>query len=124
MTPMIDVTFQLIIFFLLSSHLAQQETQMEVALPSAASGSQAKEDDRPRLTVNVGADGNVMLGSTATLQDEISGRLRLEREKLGPDMELRIRADRTVPYSVVEPILLSCAEAGIWNVTFAVVKKE
>lgn len=124
MTPMIDVTFQLIIFFLLSSHLAQQETQLELALPSASSGNQAAADNRPRLTVNVRPDGSVMLGSTPANPDEIAGRLRLEREKLGPDMELRIRADRDVPYRAIEPILLACAEAGIWNVTFAVVKKE
>jgi biopolymer transport protein ExbD len=120
MTPMIDVTFQLIIFFLLSSHLAQQETQAEVELPTASSGQQAVDDDRPRLTVNVDADGSVMLGSTTTTSAEMAGRLMIERDKLGPDMEVRVRADRSVPYSAIEPILLACAEAGIWNVTFAV----
>ena len=38
MTPMIDVTFLLIIFFLVSSHLAQQELQVDLELPAAASG--------------------------------------------------------------------------------------
>ena len=38
MTPMIDVVFQLIIFFLLSSHLAKQETQFALPLPAAESG--------------------------------------------------------------------------------------
>ena len=123
MTPMIDVTFQLIIFFLLSSRLAQQETQLELELPSAASGRQAVDDERPRVTVNVSADGQVMLGSTETPREEIAGRLRIERERLGDDLEVRIRADRSVPYSAVEPILLACAEANIWNVTFAVLKK-
>ncbi len=123
MTPMIDVTFQLIIFFLLSSHLAQQETQLELELPTAASGRQAADDARPRLSVNVSSDGSVMLGSTATSPQEMSGRLRIERERLGDDLEVRMRADRAVPYGAVEPVLLSCAEAGIWNVTFAVFKK-
>jgi biopolymer transport protein ExbD len=123
MTPMIDVTFLLIIFFLLSSHLAQQETRTELDLPSAASGRLADDDERPRLSVNVTNDGSVMLGSTPTTPQEMGGRLRLEREKLGADMEVRIRADRSVPYKAVEPILLACADAGIWNVTFAVFKK-
>ena len=124
MTPMIDVTFQLIIFFLLSSRLAQQETQMELELPSAASGREAEDDERPRLTVNVSPDGRVMLGSTETPASEMAGRLRIERERLGDDLEIRVRADRSVPYSKVSPILLACAEAGIWNVTFAVLKKD
>ena len=123
MTPMIDVTFLLIIFFLLSSHLAQQETQLDLDLPTAASGRQAVDDERPRLSVNVRSDGSVMLGSTETPPMEMGRRLRIERERLGGDLEVRIRADRSVPYSAVELILLACAEAQIWNVTFAVFKK-
>lgn len=123
MTPMIDVTFLLIIFFLLSSRLAQQETQLELDLPTAASGRQAVDDERPRLSVNVQSDGSVMLGSTETPPEEMGRRLRIERERLGSGLEVRIRADRSVPYDVVEPILLACAEADIWNVTFAVFKK-
>jgi biopolymer transport protein ExbD len=123
MTPMIDVTFQLIIFFLLSSHLAQQETQLELELPMASSGRQAVNDERPRLSVNVRSDGSVMLGSTATQLDDMGRRLRIERDRLGEDLEVRIRADRAVEYSLVEPILLACAEAQIWNVTFAVFKR-
>jgi biopolymer transport protein ExbD len=124
MTPMIDVTFLLIIFFLLSSRLAQQETQLEVDLPTAASGRQAIDDERPRLSINVTANGSVKLGSTEMPPAEMSGRLRIERDRLGEDLEVRIRADRFVPYSTVEPILLACAEAEIWNVTFAVLKRD
>ena len=37
MTPMIDVVFQLIIFFLLSSHLAKQEKEVPLPLPVSSS---------------------------------------------------------------------------------------
>jgi biopolymer transport protein ExbD len=123
MTPMIDVTFQLIIFFLLSSHLSRQESQLALNLPSAASGQHAAADDRPRLNVNVAPDGSVMLGSTPTPSAEMSDRLKIERQRFGSDLEVRIRADRTVLYRTVTPILLACADAGIWNVTFAVVER-
>ena len=75
-------------------------------------------------SLNVADDGSVMLGSTATTADEMARRLQIERARLGDDMEVRIRAARTVPYSAVEPILLACADSGIWNVTFAVHRKE
>ena len=45
-------------------------------------------------------------------------------QELGQDLEVRIRSDRTVPYARVEPVMLSCAKAGIWNVTFAVYRPE
>lgn len=123
MTPLIDVVFLLIIFFLVSSHLARQETRLELPLPSAASGREADVESRPRVSINVLADGRVFLGSEPAFPDEIGRRLEVERRRVGDDLEVRIRADRSVPYGAVEPILLACADASIWNVTFAVVKK-
>ena len=124
MTPLIDVVFLLIIFFLVSSHLARQETQLELNLPTAASGHEATAEGRPRVSVNVLADGRIMLGSAEAQPEEITERLRFERQRSGDDLEVRIRSDRTVPYGNVEPVLLACADAGIWNVTFAVYKKD
>ena len=124
MTPLIDVVFLLIIFFLVSSHLARQETQLELNLPTAASGHEATAEGRPRVSVNVLADGRIMLGSADAQPEEITERLRFERQRSGDDLEVRIRSDRTVPYGNVEPVLLACADAGIWNVTFAVYKKD
>lgn len=123
MTPMIDVVFQLIIFFLLSNHLAQQETHLELNLPAAASGKEVDDNTVPRVTINVLADGSILLGNHETPASELTSRLKFELDKSSSDLEVRIRADRSVPYQAVEPILLACADAGIWNVTFAVYKK-
>jgi biopolymer transport protein ExbD len=120
MTPMIDVVFQLIIFFLLSSHLAQQEKQLPLPLPSAASGRVEAADERPRLTVNVVADGTLVVASRAIGTVDL-GQLLGERRALhGDELEVRIRADRGVAYRRVEPVLLACAKAGIWNVAYVV----
>ena len=40
MTPMIDVVFLLIIFFLVSSHLQKQEAHAELDLPTAETGDE------------------------------------------------------------------------------------
>lgn len=122
MTPMIDVTFQLIIFFLLSSRLAQQEST-EFDLPTAASGAAAADGLRPHLAVSITPDGRVRCGSDEVAPGDLVGRLKTERNHRGADVEVRIRADRIVPYRVVEPVLLACADANIWNVTFAVVER-
>ena len=95
MTPMIDVVFLLIIFFLVSSHLARQETQLELDLPTAASGREAAVESHPRLTVNVLADGHVMLGSTDAPRDEIARRLEYERRRTGDDLEVMVEVDDT-----------------------------
>ncbi len=120
MTPMIDVVFLLIIFFLVSSHLAQQENRMLLPLPTAASGTQAVDDRTPRIVINVLRDGRLLLVGKRLEPAELLERLKFEVNRLGKDLEIRIRSDRTVPYRFVEPIMLAAARAGVWNVTFAV----
>lgn len=122
MTPMIDVTFQLIIFFLLSSRLTQQES-LELELPAAASGTVAADDARPRIRVSVSSTGRVHFEQAEVRPPDMAHRLKVVRDHWGKDLEIRIRADRTVPFSAVEPILLACADADIWNVTFAVFER-
>jgi biopolymer transport protein ExbD len=124
MTPMIDVTFLLIIFFITSSHLAQQEVQLELDLPHATSGRNVGEIEARRVTVNVLEDGRVLLGSQAVQREELERRIRYEQQQVaaGESLEVRIRSDRSVPYQFVEPILLACAKVGVWNVSFSVVQ--
>ncbi len=124
MTPMIDVVFQLIIFFLVSSHLSKQESQLPLPLPLAASGEKEGDATNPRVTINVRADGQLSLAGKPLAAAELAQRLQVKLAATGADLEVRIRSDRTVAYRHVEPILLACARAGIWNVAFAVYRPE
>jgi biopolymer transport protein ExbD len=120
MTPMIDVVFLLIIFFLVSSHLAKQEAQMELPLPVADSGTQLDGSQERRLTLNVIEDGSLLLAGRRIELDQLQVRLTQVRSNEQADVEVRLRSDRNVPYRLIEPILLACARAGVWNVTFGV----
>jgi biopolymer transport protein ExbD len=124
MTPMIDIVFQLIIFFLVTGHLVKQESQMPLPLPVAASGEEELDDGGPRVTIHVQASGEIMVGTSAVNLAELSERLAERRTAAGTSLEVRIRSDRRVPYRVVEPIMRACAQVGIWNVTFAVHRPE
>jgi biopolymer transport protein ExbD len=61
MTPMIDIVFQLVTFFLLTLELAQKEF-VQVDLPVAYHGLEDKseqEGEIPRMIINLVADGRV-----------------------------------------------------------------
>lgn len=120
---MIDVVFLLIIFFLVSSHLARQESQMELELPVAASGADDVDQQTPRVTINVKSDGSLWLAGRPIAAGQLKARLLAAREKEGDDIEVRIRGSRSAPYSTVEPIMLACTDSRIWNVTFAVYRE-
>lgn len=121
-TPLIDVVFLLIIFFLAASHLARTDAQDTIELPIA---SQAEDDEQKsprRLVITITADAAMRVGqSPVNLQQ---WEQMLIAEQLGDEsrpLEIRIRSDRHVAYGVVEPLLLACARAGITDVAFNVV---
>lgn len=121
MTPMIDVTFLLIVFFLVSSHLARQEVPLELDLPEAASGEPLADDAR-RLVVNVLPDGELIVAGRRVEPGELERVIEIERGSSNRELEIRIRSDRQVPYRFVEPVMLAAARAGVWRVSFAVVR--
>ena len=124
MTPMIDVVFLLIIFFLVSSHMARNENRLELPLPVANTGEDDWETDAPRVTLNLRKSGVVLIAGHDVQPDDLVNRLQMVRDKKGGSVEVRIRANRDVVYSHVGPVLLAAAKAGIWNVTFAVIRSE
>ena len=124
MTPMIDVVFLLIIFFLVSSHLAKQENQIELELPIASASEDDFNQENPRVTVNVKQDGSVWIRGrnveNAKLKSIFESAVKKEE---GKSVEVRIRGSRLAPYSAVEPVMLACTQSGIWNVTYAVYRE-
>ena len=123
MTPMIDVVFLLIIFFLVSSHLARQESQMELELPTASTGQDDIDLKTPRLTINVKSDGSLWLAGRPIAQHQLQQKFIEARDREGGKVEVRIRGSRQAAYSTVEPIMLACTNAKIWNVTYAVYRE-
>ncbi len=101
LTPLIDVVFLLIIFFLVSSHLAQQETHLQLDLPDASSGEQDAATQPARVTINVGADGAAQIAGEGVDAPEIGRRLKRLMGGREKPLEVRIRTDRTATYAAV-----------------------
>ncbi len=124
MTPMIDVVFLLIIFFLVSSHLAKQETQVELELPHAVSAADDSLSDKPRLTININADGSYSLAGRPIAADRLAEQFARVKEKEGGEVEVRIRGSRAATWSTAEPVMIACTRAGIWDVRWAVYRES
>ncbi|MEX0701139.1 MAG: biopolymer transporter ExbD [Planctomycetales bacterium] len=120
-TPLIDIVFLLIIFFLAASHFARSETAEAVELPQATQGIDDEEPNVRRLIVTVTADQRLLVQGRDAPLAEVERLLIAGRQEAPGPFEVRIRTDRTVPYHVIEPILLACARHGIADVKFAVV---
>ncbi|MGB7344686.1 MAG: biopolymer transporter ExbD [Pirellulaceae bacterium] len=119
MTPMIDVVFLLIIFFLVSSHLARQENHLPLDLPTAATYGPL-DPDRAPLTISVNKDAQLLVGGDVVDMPTLKSVLADLYNREGLQAAVRIRTDREVQYRYVEPILRETVAAGITDATIAV----
>ncbi len=119
MTPMIDVVFLLIIFFLVSSHLARQENRLPLDLPVATTFDPSDPEKAP-LTVSVNAAGDWLVGGDVVDLDSLKAALTSHRAKAGSTAAVRIRSEGTLQYRFVEPVLREAALAGLNDASIAV----
>ena len=117
LTPMIDVVFLLLCFFVTSQIFAQWETEIDVALPTAATGGMPQRLPG-EVIVNVRADGaTVVNGQTL---DDAQLRAMMDRlVALFPGQPVLLRADKATAYEHVVRVLDTCRQADIWNISFA-----
>lgn len=111
MTPLMDVIFQLLVFFVLTSSLARP-TQIELKLPESTSGVKAAPDKRLVVTYRLQADQPEI-----TLNEQALTSLEL----LGPAMQslagdektpVDIQIDKGVPYQNVIAVMDTVRDAG------------
>jgi biopolymer transport protein ExbD len=76
------------------------------------------------VTINVKADGTLWLSGREIAPERLTAQLTEVRSAEGDNLEVRIRGSRAATYADVEPIMRSCTEAGIWNVSYAVYREE
>ena len=106
-TPMIDVVFLLIIFFMTTAQFAQM-TRAEVDLPLER-GEEEQEAEEAGLVINITADGTLIVASETVTMDGLERFVRDEIDRR-PDrspsgVKLLIRADRRTDTAVLNDVI-------------------
>ena len=122
LTPLIDIVFNIMIFFLLTAHFTRSAESEAVDLPLATQTSDEEEAAR-RLVITIHEDGSLHLAGQPTTADGVETALV---ELLSGDrkIQVQIRSDKDVPYGTIEPLLLMCAKHGVQDVGFKVFEAE
>jgi biopolymer transport protein ExbD len=108
MSPMIDMVFLLLIFFIVASQIIDEKPQVEI--PDAVY-AKVPDDTTGRLMITVRADERYFIGQVEVSFDEIKEKLALEIKK-DPNMRVLIRSDAQTKYKVNEKVMTACAEIG------------
>src|SRR5690606_26784166 len=75
LAPMVDVVFQLLIFFIVTWQFARFERDMDISVPAA---EQAANKDRQagEIIINVRKDGTVVLNGLVTGESDLLAKLK------------------------------------------------
>lgn len=116
LAPMIDMTFLLLIFFMVTTKISKEQIKMEIKLPTA-SNAVIPADISNRDIISIDDQGNYFIGARPADKKELTAYLK-QRFKDFPPLRLYIRADQTTPGRKIKEVMKIASEAGAIDVIF------
>jgi len=123
LTPLIDVVFILLIFFMVSTTF-QRESEIKIELPEASSEPVEEKDDVLEIVIDI--EGHYFIDEQQVVNTEIET-LKIAIQKfLGEQTEMPvvIRADRNTPYESVVRAMDATAQLGLVQMSLATNQPE
>ncbi|QEG36199.1 ExbD/TolR family protein [Bythopirellula goksoeyrii] len=111
LTPMIDVVFLLIIFFMVATKFAEVERDIDIELPEVAAAAPLTAAPKQRV-VSVQADGQLLLDSEETTLTRLTDSLKVAQQEY-PQLSVVIRGDASCAFQHVAAALAACKDANI-----------
>jgi len=119
MTPMIDMTFQLIAFFMVLVNFSEAEQNERIRLPSSELAKPPEAPFEAPLTLQLTSQGSVIFGGQDIPLAGLKQTLLREAQLLNAtpdrsvaDATIIIRADQTTKTGVVQEVIKACQETG------------
>ncbi len=112
LTPLIDVVFLLLIFFLVTSEFEEEERRLDIVLPSATSA--VPMIGKPReIVVDIDAGGSLYLSGQPTDLTELQRLLRVAVASNPTNQTVVIRADASTSFQPVVSVMDMCNKTGV-----------
>jgi biopolymer transport protein ExbD len=119
-TPMIDVAFNLLIFFMLSATFMQEEQELEMQLPRVSAAAALTEAPR-ELVVNVLEDGSVVVEGKQVATDDLLDQMKAAVKEY-PEQAVAVRGHRKTNYEHVVKVYSLVKQAGVKKVVARVME--
>lgn len=111
-TPLIDVVFLLLIFFLVSSRFSNEERELDLHLPTVSESlpATARPDE---LVINIDLEGRYFVEGQFRESDQVESLLQTAKANNPTTQEVIIRGDRQTDWQSVATAMNLCKKVGI-----------
>ena len=115
-TSMIDIVFQLIIFFVVTSAIDKDVVDESIKLASARNAPAVETVDPHSVTINLHADGEINVAMMPMSLPQLRNFLISMRSQSGNATPILIRCDGTTRYRKIDQVMQVVTEAGLYRV--------
>ena len=123
MSPMIDLVFLLLIFFMVASTLIDKMIDPEVKPPVAKDALVRESLSKGRVLINILEDGTLRNEQKLVIsQEEITRLVKAvdaENKRLGIETQVLIRADKESPVEYTKKVVSAAGAGGVMNFVFS-----
>lgn len=116
LAPMIDMTFLLLVFFMVTTKISKEQVKVDIKLPTA-SNAVVPSDLSNRDIISIDGSGAYFIGQNPTDKKQLTAYLK-ERFKNYPPLRLYVRADKKTPGRQIKELMKIASEAGAITVIF------
>jgi len=123
LTPLIDVVFLLLIFFMVSTTFEHQ-SRIQIELPEASADTAISEDDTLEIIIDV--QGRYFIGEQQVINSELGTLKTAIGKALGKreDIPVIVRADARTPHQAVITVLDATSQLGLTRISLATTRTE
>ena len=121
-TPMIDMTFLLLVFFMVTSKLTEQKVKKDIRLPEA-SASVKPADHEQRDVINIDENGDYFLDDEKVDEQTLKAYLNKRYNMNKPPYIIYLRADRNMPAKRISEFVEMATESGVDRIIFGVLNE-
>ncbi|MCU0874806.1 MAG: biopolymer transporter ExbD [Pirellulaceae bacterium] len=118
LTPMLDIVFNLIIFFVVGTRFIGAESKLPVQVPEVADAGKLSPAEEKHV-VNVYRDGQVSLNDKFLTSVQLRQELEAARTRC-PGLSVIVRGDGAGTFQNVAAVLNACRQAGVADMGISV----
>lgn len=116
LTPMIDIVFQMIIFFVFTLDLEREKFSEDIAPPEAKNAPEIKEFEPATIYPQVLANGDIKVGTAVVNAGTFRALVRQAVQRYGQEVPVMVYGDAEATHNSIRRVMDICSEEGLYKI--------